>query len=161
MLLTRKISRNKVQIVHCKGQIIESIEKVKQDNMTLLSSTHMLVFLDYWIYNEHCDINIFNPRKLQICLMHFPATRQSFLLYYMYLPYSESCHTVALTLHFWKLTQNVRRHCNSCSEVVNFSTTGFTVQAAAYRTFCCYWIELFPHIVVSKPRSDLCWVSHY
>ena len=32
------------------------------------------------------------------------------------------------------------------------------IRAAAYTTFCCYWRELLPHVVVTKPRSDLCWV---
>ena len=31
------------------------------------------------------------------------------------------------------------------------------LQLVSYRTFCRYWLELLPHIVTGKPRSDLCW----
>ena len=34
------------------------------------------------------------------------------------------------------------------------------LQPVAYRTFCKYWLDLLPHIRVSKPRSDLCWTCH-
>lgn len=76
-------------------------------------------------------------------------------------------HTVALSQNslgtsekFMCTLQNVWRHYKRCCEVVNTSTTSSTVQQAAYRTFCRYWIQLLPYIVVSKPRSDLCWVCH-
>ena len=52
--------------------------------------------------------------------------------------------------------QNVWKHYKRCCATI----TSSTVQVAAYRTFCRYWTLLLPHIVVSKPRSDLCWVCH-
>lgn len=55
------------------------------------------------------------------------------------------------------ILQNVWRCYKCCCEAASSTVT---VQAAAYRTFCRYWLELLPYIVVSKPRSDLCWVCH-
>ena len=34
------------------------------------------------------------------------------------------------------------------------------MRPVVYSTFCKYWAQLVPYIVVSKPRSDLCWVCH-
>ena len=53
--------------------------------------------------------------------------------------------------------KNVWRCYRSCCEA---GSSSVTVQAASYRTFCQYWLDLLPYIVVSKPRSDLCWVCH-
>ena len=38
------------------------------------------------------------------------------------------------------------------------SSIAARIRAAAYTTFCSYWLELLPHVVVTKPQSDLCWV---
>lgn len=30
-------------------------------------------------------------------------------------------------------------------------------RAVKYTTFCTYWRKLLPHVVIAKPRTDLCW----
>ena len=42
-----------------------------------------------------------------------------------------------------------RLYCDSCA------VSG--EKAAAYKTFCKYWMQLLPHIRVGKPMTDLCW----
>ena len=37
-----------------------------------------------------------------------------------------------------------------CCEQVNSRVLGYT-------TFCSYWRQLLPQIVITKPRTDLCW----
>ena len=38
------------------------------------------------------------------------------------------------------------------------STTSGTHQQVAFSTFCAIWRRVVPHIMVTKPMSDLCWV---
>ena len=37
------------------------------------------------------------------------------------------------------------------------SAAALSLGPVAYRTFCKYWQDLLPHVIISKPRCDLCW----
>jgi len=37
------------------------------------------------------------------------------------------------------------------------SAAALGLRPVVYKTFCRYWQELLPHIVISKPHSNLCW----
>ena len=42
-----------------------------------------------------------------------------------------------------------RQYCDTCDSL--------SAHAAAYSTFCRVWQKFLPHIVVSRPMTDLCW----
>jgi len=89
--------------------------------------------------------------------------------------------TVIITFHkTWLVSKVLKRDCTVCmtniAQLTNFyaffvqkiwrrykecclteSAAALGLRPVAYRTFCRYWLELLPHIVISKPRSDLCW----
>ena len=43
-------------------------------------------------------------------------------------------------------------------DLYNVSSQAAGIRGGAYTNFCCYWRELLPHVIITKPRSDLCWV---
>ena len=51
---------------------------------------------------------------------------------------------------FTLLPQEIWRVYKSCCE----QTSSRFIQ---YSTFCSYWRQLLPHVVIAKPRTDLCW----
>ena len=50
--------------------------------------------------------------------------------------------------------QKIWDHYIACCQTTRGSNT---IRAVSYRTFCRYWQMQLPHIVIGKPRSDLCW----
>jgi len=34
---------------------------------------------------------------------------------------------------------------------------GAEKRAVQYTTFCTYWHKLLPHVMITKPQTDLCW----
>ena len=50
------------------------------------------------------------------------------------------------------------RYYKNCCQARN--AAALALRPVAYRTFCRLWADLLPHIKISKPRSDLCWVCH-
>ena len=53
-------------------------------------------------------------------------------------------------------SKKVHRHLHITHMSINFKAA--VIRGAAYTTFCCYWRELLLHVIITKPRSDLCWV---
>ena len=53
------------------------------------------------------------------------------------------------------MLQKVWKLYKKCCEARSAAELG--IKPVVYRTFCYYWQKLVPHIVIGKPRSDLCW----
>ena len=59
-------------------------------------------------------------------------------------------------LHTFYCIQKIWDRYTACCETTRSRATD-VMQPVSYRTFCRYWLKQLPHIVIGKPRSDLCW----
>ena len=132
------------QVFHQTGY--QCLEVGKFDESSLICQTQSIPIL---LIIDIFTAKIYPLAKLIICQL---------LLIHKFTPNINdtkySC--LMVRIHTFHTIQKIWDHYIACCETTRHRISD-VMHPVSYRTFCRYWLKRLSHIVIGKPRSDLCW----